>query len=109
MQSIRARRKLPKQFNLDPTRPSPVPQVSVLSSASWMKRQQRRRRHKMNKMLPIILTVTILATTAKAGLGWSLQECIQHYEKPEYTNSIHGPSIVPFQNGKFRNPSTSEQ
>jgi len=41
----------------------------------------------MNKMLPIILTVTILATTAKAGLGWSLKECIQHYEKPEYTNS----------------------
>src|SRR6202047_434493 len=41
----------------------------------------------MNKMLRIILTVTILATTAKAGLGWSLKECIQHYEKPEYTNS----------------------
>jgi hypothetical protein len=41
----------------------------------------------MNKMLPIILTVTILATTAKAGLGWSLEECIQHYGKPEYTNS----------------------
>ena len=41
----------------------------------------------MKKMLPIILTVTILATTAKAGLGWSLEECIQHYGKPEYTNS----------------------
>jgi hypothetical protein len=38
-------------------------------------------------MLPIILTVTILATTAKARLGWSLEECIQHYGKPEYTNS----------------------
>jgi hypothetical protein len=38
-------------------------------------------------MLPIILTVTILATTAKAGLGWSLEECMQHYGKPEYTSS----------------------
>ena len=43
--------------------------------------------HIMKKILPIILTVTILATTAKAGLGWSLEECIQHYGKPEYTNS----------------------
>jgi len=41
----------------------------------------------MKRMLPIILTVTILATTAKARLGWSLEECIQHYGKPEYTNS----------------------
>jgi hypothetical protein len=39
------------------------------------------------KILPIILTVAILATTAKAGLGWSLEECTQHYGKPEYTNS----------------------
>jgi hypothetical protein len=42
---------------------------------------------KIKKILPIILTVTILATTAKAGLGWSLEECIQHYGKPEYTSS----------------------
>jgi hypothetical protein len=41
----------------------------------------------MKKMLPKILTVTILATTAKAGLGWSLEECIQHYGKPAYTSS----------------------
>jgi hypothetical protein len=41
----------------------------------------------MKKILPIILTVTFLATTAKAGLGWSLEECIQHYGKPEYTSS----------------------
>jgi hypothetical protein len=41
----------------------------------------------MKKMLPIILTVTILATTAKAGLGWSLEECIEHYGKHECTNS----------------------
>jgi hypothetical protein len=41
----------------------------------------------MKKILPIILTVAILATTAKAGLGWSLEECTQHYGKPEYTNS----------------------
>jgi hypothetical protein len=42
---------------------------------------------KMKKILTIILTVAILATTAKAGLGWSLEECTQHYGKPEYTNS----------------------
>ncbi len=41
----------------------------------------------MTKILPIILTVTIPATTTTAGLGWSLEECIQHYGKPEYTNS----------------------
>jgi hypothetical protein len=41
----------------------------------------------MKEILPIILTVTILATTAKAGLGLSLEECVQHYGKPEYTNS----------------------
>jgi hypothetical protein len=42
---------------------------------------------KMKQILSIILTVTILATTAKAGLGWRLEDCIQHYGKPEYTNS----------------------
>ena len=42
---------------------------------------------KIKKILPIILTVTILATTAKARLGWSLEECMQHYGKPEYTSS----------------------
>jgi hypothetical protein len=41
----------------------------------------------MKKMLLISLTVTILANAAEAGLGWSLQECIQHYGKPVYTNS----------------------
>jgi hypothetical protein len=41
----------------------------------------------MKKILPIILTVTVPATAATAGLGWSLEECIQHYGKPEYTNS----------------------
>jgi hypothetical protein len=40
---------------------------------------------KMKKLLPIILTVAILSTNAKAGLGWSLEECIQHYGNPKYT------------------------
>jgi hypothetical protein len=39
----------------------------------------------MKKLLPIILTVTILSTNAKAGLGWNLEECIQHYGNPEHT------------------------
>jgi hypothetical protein len=43
--------------------------------------------HEMKKILPIILTVTVPATAATAGLGWSLDECIQHYGEPEYTNS----------------------
>ena len=43
----------------------------------------------MRKMLPIILTVTLLATTAKAGLGSSLQECIQHYGNLSTQTPIH--------------------
>ena len=42
----------------------------------------------MKNILPIILTVALLATTAKAGLGWSLEECVQHYGKPEYTTPL---------------------
>jgi hypothetical protein len=41
----------------------------------------------MKKMLPIILIVTILAITAKAGIGWSLEECMRHYGNSVYTNS----------------------
>ncbi len=41
----------------------------------------------MKRTLLRVLAVAFLATTAKAGLGWSLEECIQHYGKPEYTNS----------------------
>jgi hypothetical protein len=41
----------------------------------------------MKRTLLTVLAVAFLATTAKAGLGWSLEECIQHYGKPEYTSS----------------------
>jgi hypothetical protein len=41
----------------------------------------------MKRTLLTVLAVAIFATTAKAGLGWSLEECIQHYGKPEYTSS----------------------
>ena len=41
----------------------------------------------MKRTLLTVLAVAFFATTAKAGLRWSLEECIQHYGKPEYTNS----------------------
>ena len=63
-----------------------MPQFSV-EVGFLVEASAKETQHKMKKMLPIILTVTFLATTAKAGLGWSLEECIQHYGKPEYTNS----------------------
>jgi hypothetical protein len=39
----------------------------------------------MKKILPIILTIAFFATTAKAGLGWTLEECIRQYGPPGYT------------------------
>jgi hypothetical protein len=65
-----------------PHGPLKTPRPSVAGGV-----RQKRAQHKIKKILPIILTVTILATTAKAGIGWSLEECMQHYGKPVYTNS----------------------
>jgi hypothetical protein len=41
----------------------------------------------MKRTLLTVLAVAFLATTAKAGIGWSLEECIEHYGKHEYPNS----------------------
>ena len=34
-----------------------------------------------------ILAVGFLASTGKAELGWTLEDCIQHYGRPEYTTT----------------------
>jgi hypothetical protein len=39
------------------------------------------------KSLLTILVVAFLATTAKAGLGWTLEDCTQHYGRSEYTST----------------------
>jgi hypothetical protein len=39
----------------------------------------------MKTTLVTVLTVAFLATTAKAGLGWTLEECIRQYGQPGYT------------------------
>src|SRR5215469_14183225 len=41
----------------------------------------------MKRILLITVTVAILAGTSKAGLGWTLDECIRHYGSIDYSDT----------------------